>query len=250
MRGGRLLLEAKESSLEKILIAVRAEVKPQAAAAAAPSKKKSRPSFYPIPILNALAVRNFRATQTIPLAVSGRHLPLVYRIASGLASPPHNKALLIFDMEHRFDATRLTCDPADLRHIHVHRPARRAVAGGSSPRITPDRLRELVASVENWMSYGDHHSGDREFWGSIVVGALGAGDVTAAWRGWLRVERAAVNGFPITFGVREAMADREARQEAVDAAPWAASSRWGDFSFTEAHPAASSEETSTETRQT
>ncbi|KAL2876350.1 hypothetical protein SGCOL_008350 [Colletotrichum sp. CLE4] len=205
---------------------------------------------YPVPGLDDLVHRNFRATKSAPLAVTGRQLPLVYALVSTLLSHPHNKTVLIIDTEYRFDATRLLCDPDDLRHAYVHRPARRSTTansrsggsgsgsgsrGGAGIGIGAEQTRELVAAAENWMLYGGHHSGAREWWGTIVIGALGAGDVTAAWKGWLRVDREYVPGFSLGCSATEAVKDRRQRQEAVGAAPWAASSQWGSFTFTESH---------------
>lgn len=168
--------------------------------------------------------------------MTGRQLPLIYALISALVSAPHDKTVLVLDTQHRFDATRLTCDPENLRHVYVHRPALRHAMSGShsgGAGTGPEQVRELVAAAENWMLYGGHDSGAREWWGTIVVGALGAGDVTAAWKGWLRVDRDNVPGFSLGCSAKEAMADRQRRQEAVDAAPWAASSQWGSSTFVE-----------------
>ncbi|KAK7447594.1 hypothetical protein CaCOL14_008665 [Colletotrichum acutatum] len=239
LAGARLLGEIEETNLDEILHALRIAVDPDA-----PINKSKHPKFYPVPGLDDLVHRNFRATKFAPLAVTGRQLPLVYALVSALLSHPHNKTVLILDTEHRFDATRLLCDPDDLRHAYVHRPARQSRnadsrsggnGGGCGTNIGAEQIRELVAAAENWMLYGGHHSGAREWWGTIVIGALGAGDVTAAWKGWLRVDREYVPGFSFGCSAMEAVKDRRQRQEAVDAAPWAASSQWGSFTFTESH---------------
>ncbi|KAK1674842.1 hypothetical protein BDP55DRAFT_174527 [Colletotrichum godetiae] len=245
LAGARLLGEIEETSLDEILHALRIAVNPDA-----PINKLRHPKSYPVPGLDDLVHRNFRATKSAPLAVTGRQLPLVYALVSTLLSHPHNKTVLIIDTEYRFDATRLLCDPDDLRHAYVHRPARRSTTansrsggsgsgsgsgGGAGIGIGAEQTRELVAAAENWMLYGGHHSGAREWWGTIVIGALGAGDVTAAWKGWLRVDREYVPGFSLGCSATEAVKDRRQRQEAVGAAPWAASSQWGSFTFTESH---------------
>ncbi|KAK2062122.1 hypothetical protein LY76DRAFT_506390 [Colletotrichum caudatum] len=235
--GARLLGDVEEANLEEILIAFRTALGTEAS-----SSKAKHPKAYPIPGLDILVNRNFRETRSAPLAVTGRHLPLIYSLISTLVSPPHNKTVLVLDTEHRFDATRLVCGPDNIRHVYVHRPARRGIPeqhGVSSAGMGPDQARELVAAAENWMLYGDHTSGSRELWGTVVIGAIGAGDVTAAWKGWLRIDRHSVPGFSLGCSAEEAIADRQRRQDAVDAAPWAASSQWGTFSFAEPGASAS-----------
>ncbi|EXF73646.1 hypothetical protein CFIO01_07062 [Colletotrichum fioriniae PJ7] len=228
LAGARLLGEIEETNLDEILHALRIAIDPDA-----PINRSKHPKSYPVPGLDDLVHRNFRATKSAPLAVTGRQLPLVYALVSALLTHPHNKTVLILDTEHRFDTTRLLCDPDDLRHAYVHRPTRRSTTANS--RIGAEQIRELVAAAENWMLYGCHHSGAREWWGTIVIGALGAGDVTAAWKGWLRVDREYIPGFSLGCSATEAVKDRRQRQEVVDAAPWAASSQWGSFTFTESH---------------
>jgi hypothetical protein len=168
--------------------------------------------------------RHLRATQSVPLTISGRHLPLVYLLISTLVSEPHQKTVVVVDEDGRFDATRLTCPASDLAHVYVHRPAK-----GS-----PEYLREVVAGAENWMLYGGHESMTREWWGTIVIaGAAGGGDVCAGWKGWLRVDREEVRAFGVGSSAEEALADRDRRQESVDAAGWVATSQWGSFTFRE-----------------
>ncbi|OHW99766.1 hypothetical protein CSPAE12_01571 [Colletotrichum incanum] len=232
LAGARLLGDVEEANLEEILNAFRTALSPDASS----FSKANHPKAYPIPGLDVLVARNFRATKSAPLAVTGRHLPLIYTLISTLVSPPHDKTVLVLDTEHRFDATRLVCSLENIRHVYVHRPACRGIPGqhgGSSAGTGPEQVRELVAAAENWMLYGDHDSSGREWWGTIVIGALGAGDVTAAWKGWLRIDRDNVPGFSFGCSVKEAMTDRQRRQKAVDVAPWAASSQWGSFTFTE-----------------
>lgn len=119
----------------------------------------------------------------------------------------------------------------DLRHIHVYRPAR-----GSSTYI-----REVVASAEHFIVYSKHASVAREWWGTIVIGggslpALGPGrvDVTTGWKGWLRVNRDDVRGFPLGMSAEEALVDRDQRQRTADAAGYTATCAWGSFDFREA----------------
>ncbi|KDN61029.1 hypothetical protein CSUB01_01166 [Colletotrichum sublineola] len=229
--GARLLGDVEETNLEEIINAFRMALSPDIS-----SSKAKHPKAYPIPGLDALVNRNFRVTKSAPLAVTGRHLPLIYSLISTLVSPPHNKTVLVLDTEHRFDATRLVCGSDNIRHVYVHRPARRDIPEQhdvGSASTGPDQARELVAAAENWMLYGDHASSSREWWGTIVIDAVGAGDVTAAWKGWLRIDRDTISGFPLGCSAKEAMTDRQRRQEAVDVAPWAASSQWGSFTFTD-----------------
>ncbi|KAM0333986.1 hypothetical protein ACHAQA_001006 [Verticillium albo-atrum] len=219
-------------------------------------------SSYPIPGLDALVARNRQTAPSAPLQLTGRYLPLVYALISTLIAPPHNKTIIVIDLENRFDATRLTSgdsgpdrdppqgdesvniadaanevDPDDpLRHVHVYRPA----------RCNADRLREFVAGAEAWMLYGRHDSRNREWWGTILIGApLSAAaapapgrlsrniQLTASWRGWMRVDREDVRGFALGACAGEALGDREKRQDAVDAAPWTASCAWGTLAFKE-----------------
>jgi hypothetical protein len=132
-----------------------------------------------------------------------------------------------------------TLRPSDLNHVYVARPAR------------GDRIHtsEAVASAQDFMLYAAHGSRSREWWGTLVVGGgvnpsssstsasggqpptAAVVDVTAAWKGWLRVDRAEVRGFGAGVSVEEALAARTARGDAVDAAGWVARSVWGEFGF-------------------
>ncbi|TDZ29012.1 hypothetical protein C8035_v007087 [Colletotrichum spinosum] len=240
LRGERILGEIREASIEKVVDNVVADhFRPQPLPAF--MRVTKRPKFYPIPRLNALAAKHFRATREIPLTVTGRYLPLVYRLVAGLVAPPHRKAVLVVDTEHRFDVTRLACSADDVRHIYVLRPAlsRTARPGNVATRsinVTPDQVRQLLSQMENFILYGKHQSGNRDWWGAVVVGAVGGGDIIAAWKGWLTVERVPVPGFNKGSTIRQAMAERQRRQQDVDDAPWNASSRWGAFAFTESLP--------------
>lgn len=71
----------------------------------------------------------------------------------------------------------------------------------------------------------------REFWGTVVIGGLAAGDLTAGWKGWARVDRDAVMGFALGMSVEEALAQRGTRERAVGEAGWAVSSAFGGFVF-------------------
>lgn len=222
---------------------------------------------YPIQLLDTLVTRHFRATQSAPLSLSGRHLSLIYLLVATLITTPQNKAVVVVDFDARFDITRvLQCAPhrsppaseqaapplesrhrdrsttaavthdqqvtvEDLRHVHVYRPAR-----GS-----PSHIRDVLTSAEQHMVYSRHASVAREWWGTIVIGGgsptvLGPGlaDVTTGWKGWLRVDREEVRGFPVGTSVEEAMIERDQRQRAADAAGLTATCVWGGFAFDEA----------------
>lgn len=197
--------------------------------------------------LDQIATRHFRETQAPTLAICGRHLPLLYKLTSTLVSPPHLFSILVIDMDGRFDATRLSCSDADARHIYIHRPPRLGSYGTSATEddsgrdeawdssTNASRLRTLVAEAGNFMLYGTGAapSASRRWWGTVVVGGPGAGDIVAGWKGWLRVSREPVQTFPLGLSAEEAFGRRSSRQEAVDAVGWTAESPWGGFVFTE-----------------
>ncbi|EEY20947.1 conserved hypothetical protein [Verticillium alfalfae VaMs.102] len=223
-------------------------------------------SSYPIPGLDALVARQRQAAPASPLQLTGCYLHLIYALISTLIAAPHLKTVVVIDLENRFDATRLTVgsgpnDAADhdkhdidtgtddpLRHVHVYRPARSSI----------EHLRDVIAAAEHRMLYGRHDSRTREWWGTIVIGAplaattgssSAAGrpssssvQATASWRGWMRVDRDEVRGFPLGTSVGEVLADRERRQAAVDEAPWTASCAWGSIVFPEKGAAAAKDE--------
>ncbi|KAF4966154.1 hypothetical protein FSARC_6153 [Fusarium sarcochroum] len=176
--------------------------------------------------LDDIAAVHFHTTKAAGISISGRHLPLLYKLISTLISPPHQYAVLIIDIEGRFDATRLTCSPSHTQHVYVQRPA----------RSSPEQIRALVAEAEGLLLYSDvaRASAGREWWGTILVGGLGAGDIAAGWKGWLRVDREHVRGFALGISAEEALNQKEQRQDVVDAAGWAATSQWGGFTFEEA----------------
>ncbi|KAF3342640.1 hypothetical protein VD0002_g1023 [Verticillium dahliae] len=266
--GARVLGEIEETSLDEILAELRHAI--DATNTTTISKpithnvNKSH-SSYPIPGLDALVARQRQAAPASPLQLTGRYLHLIYALISTLIAAPHLKTVVVIDLEDRFDATRLTVgsgpnDDADhdkhdietdtddpLRHVHVYRPARSSI----------EHLRDVIAAAEHRMLYGRHDSRTREWWGTIVIGAplaattgssSAAGrpsssvQVTASWRGWMRVDRDEVRGFPLGAGVGEVLADRERRQAAVDEAPWTASCAWGSIVFQEKGAAAAKDE--------
>lgn len=197
--------------------------------------------------LDEVATRHFRETQAPTLGICGRHLPLLYKFVSTIVSPPHQFSLLVIDLDGRFDATRLSCGDTDARHVYIHRPSRPSAYGTSAREdgsggdetwdssANPDHLRALVAEAANFMLYGAGAapSASRRWWGTVVVGGPGAGDIVASWKGWLRISREPVQAFALGLSAEEALERRSARQEAVDAAGWTADSPWGGFLFKE-----------------
>lgn len=192
---------------------------------------------------------NFRNTHHMPLQLTGRSMPLIYKLVSALVSRPCLKAVVVIDTEKQFDPTRLAApsvpdtqtdaDDDDFDHVYVFQPA----------QCSPERVRELVMRSEEWMLYGDHGSRAREWWGIIVIGgpvmngatqhSSGQGprhltvDVTAGWKGWMRVDRQDVPGYPVGASAAEALENRHKRQIVVDEALWMATCHWGDFTFAE-----------------
>ncbi|KAI0534092.1 hypothetical protein GGR58DRAFT_79559 [Xylaria digitata] len=221
--GARLLEEVEEGSLEELLNSLRG---------AFTNNPQHRNPQVPIADLSAAINRYHRATQSASpplMSVGGRYLAFLYYFLSTLISAPHNYTVVVVDVESRFDVTRLinttstpgasatnsrnTATPVDLAHVHVYRPSR-------------EQVHAVVAGVDEYMLYGSHSSRGRQWWGTVVVGGVG-GDVNAGWKGWLRVEREGVAGFPVGMSVEEALRERERRHEAVDRAGWVASSQWG-----------------------
>ncbi|KAK4040155.1 hypothetical protein C8A01DRAFT_46473 [Parachaetomium inaequale] len=257
--GARVLGEIEETTLDEVLASLRAGFQTtsdnanESNSGTLPAPSTRRPTF-PIGPLNDLVHRHFRATQSAPLALTGRYRELLYVLVAALIAAPHQKAVAVVDFEGRFDPLRLLATPveetaataptaaglksratvqrADLDHVHILRPAR-----GSSTHIA-----DCVASIEAYMLYASHRSRGREWWGTVVIGgglnpagsapaaASAQVAVTADWKGWLRVDRAEVPAFWDT-SAEEALADREERQAAVEDAGWIASSPWGGFSI-------------------
>ncbi len=98
-----------------------------------------------------------------------------------------------------------------------------------------------AAEAESHMLYSatTAPSADRRWWGTILTGiggpSLGSVDaaVTAGWKGWLRIDREDVPGFPAGLSAVSALAQRTARQAVSDEAGWTAESAWGGFVFRE-----------------
>ncbi|KAF5128267.1 hypothetical protein E5D57_009203 [Metarhizium anisopliae] len=210
--GARVLAGIEEASLEEILKAVRGKPTPASAV------KQTH-----IPALDALAATSLRRTQSRTISLCGRALPLLYEVIATLVSAPHFYTLLVLDLDARFDPTCLETEASNLEHVYVQRPA----------QSSPEHLRGLVAAAEAFMLYDDatRLSRGREWWGTVVMGGLAAGDLTAGWKGWARVDRAAVMGFALGTSAEEALAQRATRERAVEGAGWAVSSAFGGFGF-------------------
>ncbi|KAJ6782662.1 hypothetical protein PWT90_00215 [Aphanocladium album] len=223
-QGSRLLSEVGGESLEEILGSLRTAYH-HATTVEGNASINYRSKTTGIAELDEIVTRHFQSTKIGGLSITGRYLPLVYKIASTLVSSPNNKAVIIIDYEGRFEALRLKCSTADLDHIYVLQPAESA----------RDQIRDIIADIESYMVYDPEakQSSDRELWGTIAIGGTGGGDVSAGWKGWLHVDREQVQPFPSDITLNEALQQREERQKAVDAAGWQASSAWGDFIFHE-----------------
>lgn len=139
-------------------------------------------------------------------------------------------ALFVLDLDGRFDATRLTCTDDDLQHVYVQQPP---YDEGSNTNV--EHIRSLISDAERFMVYDGSSAASlsREYWGTIVLGGLGAGDLVAGWKGWLHVERDHVAEYSMRLSMEEAFDRRSDRQEVVDSAGWAAVSQWGKFTFLE-----------------
>ncbi|KAH9883529.1 hypothetical protein F4778DRAFT_798771 [Xylariomycetidae sp. FL2044] len=223
--GARLLGEVEEESLEELLNSLRSTLNHTSSHHPSPE--------IPIPELSHIVSRYQKATQSAPppiVSVSGRYLPFLYHLISTLIAEPHNYTVVVVDAESKFDVTRLVggseapsrrpghpATAADLRHVHVYRPAR-----------GQDQIKAALAGAQEWMLHGRHGSRDREWWGTVVIGGIG-GHVNAGWKGWMRVEREEIGGFAIGMSVEEALRDRTKRQDLVDGAGWVAGSLWGSY---------------------
>lgn len=224
---------------------------------------KLPPRVFPISILNVLVVRHYRATHSVPLGIRGRYWPLLYLLLATLIAPPNNKCVLVVDCEGDFEVSKILEStpvsmqplpphlqpknlprdqnkrvhppyhrdvlPSDLAHVYVIRPA--------DTREGP--LRRAVLSAKQYMTYGPHRSRDREFWGTVVIGADDPGAdadvVCGTMKCWLKVERQYVPDLG-SRGVRsyEGGLEKRAEHEAERAlAPLTARCVWGRFKFDE-----------------
>jgi hypothetical protein len=197
----------------------------------------------------------------VPLGIRGRYWPLLYLLLATLIAPPHNKCVLIVDCDGSFEISRiLECTPVSMlplpphlqpRNIStdqrskVHPPYHRAVLPADLAHvyvIRPADTREgplgrSILSAKEYMMYGAHRSRDREFWGTILIGAddpdADVDVVCGTMRCWLKVERQPVAGLG-SRGVRsyEGALRKRAEHEAERAfAPLTARCVWGQFRF-------------------
>ncbi|KAM0250180.1 hypothetical protein ACHAQJ_008723 [Trichoderma viride] len=225
--GGQLLKAVEEANLEEILDSLRAAIPLERTQTGGTGTRRVKSTH--LDDLDLVAARQFRATQAPTISISGRSLPLVYKTISTIVSPPHSMALFVLDLDGRFDATRLTCaDDDDLQHVYVQQPPYNE---GANTNV--EHIRSLIADAERFMVYDDSSAASlsREWWGTIVLGGLGAGDLVAGWKGWLHVERDHVPEYSLRVALEEAFEGRPGRQEVVDGTGWVAISQWGKFTF-------------------
>ena len=236
---------------EQILIEARNAISPEL------SRRTNHPP--PLPLshghelfpLVAIVARHFRARQSPTIAISGPGADaLVYSLLAALvADGPF--VVLVVDPWHHFDATLVPMRDQDLEHVHVLRPPVPLGVGDGLDGDDDDGgwdVVEKTAQAREWLAYGTHASRHREFWGTVLFGgaagrmsvhgrAGGGGgggvcaDVVTGRKGWLRVERPRLDGFPVGTSAEEALARREARQSAADAVGWRAVCAWGEFSI-------------------
>jgi len=92
------------------------------------------------------------------------------------------------------------------------------------------------------MMYGDHGSKGKVWMGTIVigdvppVGAPGKGNIyftLEKWKGWVRVGKKEVTGYPTGVSPKEVVGERDKRQDVVDGKGWRVSSEHGEYVFTE-----------------
>ncbi|KAK5659011.1 hypothetical protein OQA88_1098 [Cercophora sp. LCS_1] len=242
--GLQVLREIEETSLDELLSALRTSLiaadEPQTTATATATASATIRDF-PLPRLNDIVASHFHKTKSPVLALHGRYYELLYPLVATLIAPPHEKAIAIVDFgfgdDGGFEVLRLLATRTatgeglhrgDLEHVYVVRP----------PPGDAAHVERCVIEVERHMLYGEHKSREREWWGMVVIGGgLFPGGtrgghnvvITAGRSGWLRVERAEVEGFG--RGAEEAFRQREGRQRAVEERGWAASSEWGGFVF-------------------
>ncbi|KAF7892175.1 uncharacterized protein EAF01_010255 [Botrytis porri] len=195
--GGRLLREVDESeeSLESLLTTLTHTLNP-------------RPSRTQVDSLDELWADKYQNQSR--LSVSGRQLPLLIHILSGLLRDRDGKVgkcVVLIDLHARFSPSFLAfredddegqenkLKRSDLKHLHIFRPS-------------VQNLESTLKGVEEYMLCGEHDSYGREFGGTIVFGVegregvdmgslrgMGRPEVVMGWRGWMRVEREEVGAF-------------------------------------------------------
>ncbi|KAH6652484.1 hypothetical protein BKA67DRAFT_536223 [Truncatella angustata] len=234
--GARILGEVEEESLEDLLNRLRDSILP-------PSQ--GHPPLNPqIPItsLSTLISKHHHANQSAPppvLSLSGRYLPFLYHLTSTLIAAPHRHAIVIVDVDHRFDVTRLIAPsadrnlparPGDLAHIYIYRPARSSPHSAATGDPPHNQTQAAISAAQQHMLYGAHASRGRVWWGTLVVGGSG-GDVNAGWRGWMDVQREEVAPFGLGVSAEEALEERDKRYERVRERGWEGRSRVGVYSW-------------------
>ncbi|EFX03080.1 cytochrome c oxidase family protein [Grosmannia clavigera kw1407] len=258
--GRRILAEIEETSLEELLHQIRTRTSiysdlpspsldvgagaPSAAAAAA-ATTTTTPSI-PIPALQRLVTAHFRATRSPGLDIGGPHpLPLLYLLVAAIVAAPRRQAVIVVDLEARFDVAALlgmrarivdvgtdaetdTETPVesgspvasdDLRHVHVFRV---------DPRLSPSAASDAIAAAQQRVLYGPQRLRDRSCWGTLIVGSAGLAGTTSSsgsvsartgLYGWLRIDAAlAALPSPLTRPPSASIT-------------WIASSPWGSFAF-------------------
>jgi hypothetical protein len=232
-----------------------------------PPKYRIRPPprVFPISVLNVLVVRQYKATHRVPLGIRGRYFPLLYLLLATLIAPPNNKCVLVVDVEGKFEVSKilehtpvsmrpLSPDkqpknmskeqrrrlkppyhrpvlPSDLAHVYVVRP----------PDEREGPLCRAILQAKQYMMYGAHGSRDREFWGTVVVGADDPGGgadvdvVCGTMKCWLKVVREQPvwtfggEGVGSYAGALRHRARREAERGFIG--PLTARCVWGRFRF-------------------
>lgn len=145
------------------------------------------------------------------LSITGRGLPLLYHLIDHMITTL-NGTIVLIDLDGRFSPSHLACD---LLHIHIFKP-------------TKSNFKATLDGVEDYMLWGEHKSKSREWVGTLVNGGMG-GDIMVGWKGWLRVEREEVGGFPVGVGIEEVVRERGTRQDVVDKKGWKGISELGDY---------------------
>lgn len=70
-------------------------------------RRYKHPKKYPIPVLDRLVQRHYKATRETQLGIDGEYKALMYMLIATLISPPYNKAVMVIDLAHEFDASEV-----------------------------------------------------------------------------------------------------------------------------------------------
>lgn len=204
----------------------------------------------PIASLSSLISKHHHANQSAPpplLSLSGRYLPFLYHLISTLIAAPNGHTVVIVDVDHRFDVTRLIATNAeqdkdfpaeisDLKHVYMYRPARSSLRPGITAdedgSMAQNQIQASISAAQQHMLYGAHSSRSRVWWGTVVIGGSG-GDVNAGWKGWMDVQRKEVGPFGVGISTEEALQDRDRRHERAVERGWEGRSRVGVYSWGE-----------------